>query len=221
VWGWRLRRTGICLLFLVSVLLFGLYPSIRLVYAQPCEVTGVTTSVTNDVTETAGGSGSTTVNFKFMLTGDCIVSAANGLTTITAGCDTLTLPTGVSCPSGTQTRTFIGTDIGPVTTTCPLCTDDASFTFTFATSPSTLAGTYPMTITLSIPSPCPSTRAGAACFGDLLVGLTTGIETPSFNLIVNPAVIPEYPLGLPLLAILMLLGYTVLRRKTITNQARP
>lgn len=208
-----MRRTGVCWLLLVSVILFGLYPSIRPVYAQPCIPTGITTSATNDVTVTAGGSGSTTVNFSFMLTGDCEVSAANGLTTITAGCDTLTLPTGVSCPSGSQTHTYIGTDIGPVTTTCPLCTDSASFTFTFATSPSTPAGTYPMTATLSIPSPCPSTRAGAPCFGDLLVGLTTGTETPSFNLIVNPTVIPEYPLGLPLLAILTVIAFGLIRRR--------
>jgi hypothetical protein len=41
----------------------------------------------------------------------------------------------------------------------------------------------------------------------------------SASLTVLPAtVIPEYPLGLSILAILMIIGYTVIRRKTITKQ---
>lgn len=34
------------------------------------------------------------------------------------------------------------------------------------------------------------------------------------SLTVNPAVIPEYPLGLPLLAVFLVIGYGLIRRKT-------
>jgi hypothetical protein len=38
--------------------------------------------------------------------------------------------------------------------------------------------------------------------------------------VISPAspVIPEYPLGLPLLAIFMLIGYGLIRRRTVTKQ---
>jgi hypothetical protein len=46
-----------------------------------------------------------------------------------------------------------------------------------------------------------------------------GVFTTQFNLIVDPVPpIPEYPLGLAVLAIFMLIGYGVIRRKTVTKQ---
>jgi hypothetical protein len=170
-----------------------------------CVPTGITTSATNDVTVTAGGSGSTTASISWSAYDDgagCAYVVDEGCVNVPP-CVTVTLPAGVTCPTQYQTLFGVGTL-------------ESSFTITFTTSPSTPPGPYHITLVGSFPV-CISTD----CDGFLSPSLTSGGGTPSFHLNVNASIIPEYPLGLPLLAILMLVGYTVLRRKTITNQARP
>jgi hypothetical protein len=45
------------------------------------------------------------------------------------------------------------------------------------------------------------------------------VFTTSFNLVVDPAPpIPEYPFGLVVLAVFMVIAYGVIRRKTIVKQ---
>jgi len=59
--------------------------------------------------------------------------------------------------------------------------------------------------------PTSSLSAGSYC---VVSSDTAASPIPSDPFAVIPAVIPEYPLGLPLVAILMMLGYAVIKRKT-------
>jgi len=70
------------------------------------------------------------------------------------------------------------------------------------------------TVVTSAPAPNPSFTLSAGGyhvidgFGDCL----------GFNVIPAPS-IPEYPIGLPILAILMILGYTTIKRRTLTKKS--
>lgn len=165
-------------------------------------VTNIMVSVTHDVTVTVGGSGSTTVNVGFTV-------PEESETVVSSDCGG-SLPTGVTC-NPTQFQTFVSPPDPD--------TIDASFTLTLTTSSSTPVGTYPITLQVANGGCSTPSQASMAHLCDLGVSadLTSAIGGPSdFNLIVNPAVIPEYPLGLPLLAILIVIGYGVIRRRTRT-----
>ena len=101
-------------------------------------------------------------------------------------------------------------------------TDGDSFQLTVTTSPSTPPGTYPITCVLEdfdgasvtedfAISPI-SFSSGAGSLGPNSISIQQP-PAPTFNLIVNSTVIPEYPLGLPILAILTIISYGLIQRK--------
>jgi len=104
--------------------------------------------------------------------------------------------------------------------------DGDSFQLTVTTSPSTPVGTYPITCVLEDFDGVSNTAtvisrisffSGASSLGPNSISIQQ--SSPTFNLIVNSVTpIPEYPLGLPLLAIFMIVGYGVIKRKTVTKQ---
>ena len=181
-----MRRSGVGLLSLSLLLLLGLSVSVKPVRAQ---VSGLAASATNDVRVTSAGSSTTTVNFDFTLqTGfDAYV---------TVNCSPDLIPIAVSCPIPISPHVF-GSGV-PI---------HLSIIFTFTTSTSTPAGIYPITLETSFLCNIFNT-----CFVSAIASLATG--TSQFNLIVNAPVIPEYPLGLPLLATCMVIGYSLIKRRT-------
>jgi hypothetical protein len=119
------------------------------------------------------------------------------------GC-TSVLPTGAAC-------SFNPTQVVSV---LPLTTSESS-TLTITTSPTTPPGTYLVTVEVGL------------VLGPVLIAPVFSIQqqqvhpeqspqvfATQFNLIVDPTPpIPEYPSGLAILAILMLISYSVIRRK--------
>ncbi|MGA2628096.1 MAG: hypothetical protein ABSF63_13675 [Candidatus Bathyarchaeia archaeon] len=102
--------------------------------------------------------------------------------------------------------------------------DGNSFILTVTTSSATPPNTYPITCEVAsftepgiiAPSFAISTVSlsnGAGSLGPDSISIQQ--PPPTFNLIVDPAPpIPEYPLGLPMLAILTIISYGLIRRKT-------
>lgn len=107
--------------------------------------------------------------------------------------------------------------------------DGDSFQLFVSTSPSTPPGTYPITCEVSSFT---ETGAIAPSFAVSPISLSNGAGSlgpnsisiqqqppPTFYLIVDPApAIPEYPLGLPILAIFMLVSYGLIRKRTSTKE---
>lgn len=104
----------------------------------------------------------------------------------------------------------------PTSVTVPASTASESSTLTISTSPSTPPGTYPITVDVGLlpPAGAPA-NLGPASIQPMQ---TFHVFETHFNLIVDPAVVPEYPLGLPILAIFLIFAYGLIRRKTITKQ---
>jgi hypothetical protein len=117
------------------------------------------------------------------------------------------------------TLTVTGTDTcnpaGTVTVVAPIYTSCVG-TFTGLQGQATpVAGSFSVNVPTSTLNP------GTYCitFASQCTG-TCPDSPPNVNdtLIVSATPIPEYPLGLPILAIFMIIGYGVIRRKTITKQ---
>jgi len=102
-----------------------------------------------------------------------------------------------------------------------------SFQFLVSTLPSTTPGTYPITCevthftepTIIAPSfevPSISFSSSAGSLGPDSISIRQ-LPPPTFNLIVDPApLIPEYPLGLTILVIFMVIAYGIIKRRTGT-----
>jgi hypothetical protein len=153
----------------------------------------------------AGASGMNTVTLTaagFIDAGD-LVMFSGGLFTgpPVMGCVS-GLPTGAAC-------NFV-----PDSVLVPPSTASESSVLTISTSPSTLPGVYTITVDvgLLVGAGAPA-NLGPASIQPMQVAPPHVFET-HFNLIVDAAAIPEYPLGLPILAILMLFGYGLVRRRT-------
>lgn len=183
-------RTRTVTVLLLSLIILGTCTVIRPVEAQ------MLVSIAHDVTLIQGGSGSTTI----------MVGPTFGYTSWGIGCvGPDGLPPGVSCDGSTIYTTP---------------TSGGTGTLQFYTSLSTPIGTYSMTVYPFVHhcSPPDPMNPISSCEGGLIVSLTSGSGTlcggcPKFNLIVVPLV-PEYPLGLPILGILMIIGYGLVRRRT-------
>ena len=104
-----------------------------------------------------------------------------------------------------------------------------SFQLLVSTSPSTPPDTYPITceapffdeatdiIAPSFAVSPISSSNNAGSLGPNSISIPQQ-PTPTFYLIVDPApAIPEYPLGLPILAIFMIISYGLIRRRTSTK----
>ena len=157
----------------------------------------------------AGNSGSNTITLSatgggIIEQGDMVVfSGALFSGPPVVGC-TSVLPTGAAC-------SFNPTQVVSV---LPLTTSESS-TLTITTSPTTPPGTYLVTVEVGL------------VLGPVLIAPVFSIQqqqvhpeqssqvfATQFNLIVDPTPpIPEYPSGLAILAILMLISYSVIRRK--------
>ncbi len=100
------------------------------------------------------------------------------------------------------------------------------FTVTISTSPSTPPGTYTVTVVLThtmadlispgfAVSPGVSKTSASGGIGPVSISIQQfpAVST-DVTLTIDPAVIPEYPLGLPLLAAFMIVGYGLIRRRT-------
>lgn len=102
--------------------------------------------------------------------------------------------------------------------------DGDSFILTVTTPLATPPGTYPITcevtsfiepaiIAASFAIFPISFSSGAGSLGPDSISIQQ-LPSPTFNLIVDPAPpIPEYPLGLPILTILTIIGYGLIRRR--------
>jgi hypothetical protein len=141
----------------------------------------------NGVIVDPGGPG---VAFDFSISnsgGVTVVAGGSGSSTIT-----LTLTGGTAVPVSLSASGFPSGASGGFVVSSVTPTDASMLTVT--TSPSTPVGAYTITVTGS----------GG--------GQT---HTTTFTLQVNaPAIVPEYPLGLPLLAIFMIFAYGLIRRRT-------
>ena len=121
----------------------------------------------------------------------------------------------------------VSVSTNPSTLTGPF-SDGDSFQMFVSTSPSTHPGTYPITCEVSsftepfiiAPSfavPSISSSNGAGSLGPDSISIQQ-LPPPTFNLIVDPAIIPEYPLGLVLLLLALPFGYVIIRRRILRNQ---
>jgi len=115
------------------------------------------------------------------------VTLLSGSCTIVPGCNS-GLPSGASC-------NFVPSSGSPTYPT----------TLTITTSPSTPVGSHliGVTATCTVPTSC-------------TFGVSAGSNEP-FHLVVQaapPPPIPEYPVGLVVLAVFMIIGYGVIRRRT-------
>ena len=106
--------------------------------------------------------------------------------------------------------------------------DGNSFQLFVSTSLSTPPRTYPITckvlsfneVTIIAPSFAISPISlfnGAGSLGPDSISIQQ-LPPPTFNLIVDPAIIPEYPLGLVLLLLGLPFGYVIIRRRILRNQ---
>ncbi len=191
-----MTRTKLLLVGLILIL--GAFAVIRPISAGVL----VTISNTGNIEVIAGQSNHNDIQFHMPL--------GEGVTDLTLSCSGL--PPGAACsffppilPGGSYL-------------------DGASFQVTVSTSPSTPPGTYPITVVATftltdgaIIQPGFSLASkGGSTFGpnSITIQQTLSANT-QFNLIVDPAVIPEYPLGLPLLAIFMVICYGLIRRTSL------
>jgi hypothetical protein len=78
----------------------------------------------------------------------------------------------------------------------------------------TAPGSPPNAIAYSLPTS--SLSPGSYCL-DLTDGTNHATPLPTFA-VTSATTIPEYPIGLSVLAVFMILAYGVIRRKTITKQ---
>ncbi len=181
-------------LLLVSlILIMGAFAVIRPVGAP----SGAKLTGSGDIEVVAGASGHTTLTFPTSLGGAFSAGAL---------IECSVLPTGASSsPSSLP---------GPIS-------DGYSFQLTVSTSSLTPPGTYHITCNALQPAEMispgfeiSSSRGlsnGAGSLGPQSISIQQPVP-PSFDLIVDPAPIPEYPLGLPLLAVFMVVAYGLIRR---------
>jgi hypothetical protein len=102
--------------------------------------------------------------------------------------------------------------------------DGASFQVTVSTSPSTPPGSYLITVVATFtltpidlirPVFSLSSNGGSSLGPNSVTIQQDPSASTQFNLIVDPATaIPEYPLGLPVLVIFMVIAYGLIKRKT-------
>ncbi len=189
-----MARTKLLLLGLIVVLVT--LAAIRPISADDG---GVTVSNSGNIVVVAGQSGSTLITFSDPSDFEII--------SVTVSCGGL--------PAGATCSTNPGSLPGP-------WYDGTSFDVVVNTSPSTPAGTYTITVTVFF------SLEGEVIQPSFLVSSGGSLEpqsisiqqpppsstTTMFNLTVNSTTIPEYPLGLPLLAILTIISYGLIRRKT-------
>lgn len=137
---------------------------------------------------------------------------------IGGGSITNVIVTCIGLPTGASFSTNPSPLTGPFS-------DGNSFQLDVSTLPSTPPGTYPVTCDVLdftepqaaiapslVVSPISLSRGAGSLGPDSI--LIQQLPIPTFNLIVDPAPpIPEYPLGLPILAILMIIGYGLVRRR--------
>lgn len=187
------------LLFSVGLILLFVVSLIKPVSAVPATFT--LSANPSSVTVTAGSSASTTITFH--ITSDPVLSP-----TITC----IGLPSGASC----------STSPSPLPT--PL-SDGSQFALIISAASSTSPGTYTVTVqaTFSGPfiiqpsflatSPIQFGSSGGIGSNSLLI---QQVPPPSVQITVtvNPPLIPEYPLGLPILAIFTIIAYGLIKRRT-------
>ena len=166
---------------------------------------GVTLSADpSSVTVTAGSSASTTVTFDIPVVLSLIVS-----------------PT-ISC-SGLPADASCSTNPSPLST---LVRNGYQFTLTVSAASSTSPGTYTVTVQASYGeptiiqpsflgiSPIQFGSSGGIGPNSLLIQQTLFTSSVTITVTVNAASsIPEYPLGLPILAIFMIIAYGLIKRR--------
>lgn len=188
-----LARTKFLLLGLILVL--ATCAVIRPISAIPT----VTVSNSGNIVVAAGQSGSTLITFH--------VLSIFEIDSVTISCSGL--PADATCSTN------------PASLPGPWF-DGTSFDVVVNTSPSTPAGAYPITVTVFFTGPPTIIQpsflvSSSGSIGPESVTIQASAPaspTTTFTLTVDPAVIPEYPLGLAVLAIFMIIAYGVIRRKT-------
>jgi hypothetical protein len=193
------------LLFAVGLILLFVVGLVKPVSAGDSITVTLTASPSN-VTVTAGGSGSTTITFH-LSAGDII----NPIVTCSG------LPASASC----------STNPNPIPPFPFLVGNGYQFTLTVSAASSTSPGTYQVTAQVSYEEPTiiqPSFLAISPIqFGSssgigpnsLLIQQALLTASVTITVTVNAASpIPEYPLGLPVLAIFMIIAYGLIKRRT-------
>ncbi len=162
---------------------------------------GITISNSGNIEVIAGQSNQNSIQFQI---------PSGEVVSVTVSCSGL--PSGASCSTNPSPLP------GPFQ-------DGDSFELIVNTLPSTPPGTYPITVEVSfnIPAAIIQPAFSLASNGGFSLGpksisiqqVLSGSASTTFNLIVDPApAIPEYPLGLPLLAIFMIIAYGLIKRRT-------
>ena len=184
------------LLFSVGLILLFVVGLIKPVSAVPPTVT--LSADPSSVTVTAGSSASTTITFH---------NAAASPTITCSG-----LPSGASC----------STNPSPLPT---IINDGYQFTLTISAASSTSPGAYTVTVQATFSGPT-IIQPSFLTISPIQFGSSGGIGPNSLliqqdptasvtiTVTVNPASIPEYPLGLPVLAIFMIIAYGLIKRRT-------
>lgn len=202
------------ILFLSLTLLFGI-----ILMARPATADMITTCFPNSTTDcqvtnsgnievVAGNSGINTVTLSAvggdLEAGDTVVFTGGVFSgPPLVGCIS-GLPSGAGC-------NFNPTQVAPV----PTSTGSESSTLTVTTSSTTPPGNYLVTVEVGFVSGGEEIIAPAFSIQQLHPEQAFEVFTTQFHLIVDPVPpIPEYPIGLPILAIFMILGYGLLKRRT-------
>lgn len=196
--------TGAKLLLLGLILVLGTFAVIGPISAQPV----ISISNTGNIEVIAGQSNHNSIQF----------SVPEGLevNSVTISCSCL--PSGATCSTN------------PPSLPGPFSNGD-SFEVVINTSPSTPPGTYPITVevfftiplqSVSVIQPSFLISSGGSLGPESVSIQQTASASTHFTLIVDPApappAIPEYPLGLPILAIFMLVSYGLIRRRTSAKE---
>jgi hypothetical protein len=137
-----------------------------------------------------------------------------GVTTTGAATATGGVGSGDSVSTSTMVSFQPGAFLLGMIATCNCsATPGTGFTFSPQPPPPHDITGYPSYAEYSDPVSSPTTFPATLSYGTLYTGwVEAGIA-------LNPltSIIPEYPLGLPILAIFMVLGYAVIRRRTRSN----
>lgn len=206
------RFTGVAVLLILMLTIVGaVSPAYADASCSPAFPSDCVVSNSGNIEVVAGHSGSNTVTLSgiggvFIDTGNTVVFSG-GLFSgpPVVGC-TSVLPTGAAC------------SFNPTGVLVPPSTTSESSSLTITTSPTTPPGTYPVTVEVGFISGGAGLIAPVFSIQQQQLHPEQGefaVFTTQFNLIIDPAPpIPEYPFGLAVLGIFMIIAYGVIRRKT-------
>lgn len=170
----------------------------------------------------ASADGEFTVTLSASPSSITVTAGSSASTTITFHISIPPIPSPTITCSGLPPSASCSTNPNPLPTSV---TDGYQFTLTISVPSSTAIGTYSVTVQASFTLPAIIQPALQAISG-IQFGSSGGVgpnsisiqqfipPTVTITVTVNPAPVPEYPLGIPLLAIFMIIVYGLIKRRT-------